>query len=149
MANREVYWTLGAVRDGKIDHMRCFTKDRESAIQLFKEQKKLDPEFIDGPAYPAKGLMKKAKERVGVEVDAVSMLASTGMQVSGIIKNWRIKAAGLCATRSKDGRDFKDNELFHAIFVEPVDPDNRTRKPSLLANEAIRMSDIENLEEIS
>jgi len=104
----------------------------------------VDKLAFDIPFYKVKGFNKGNQNSLAVTLKA-SDVRYTGNTYTGVFQGWNFIANGLKAT-NVDGQSFDDDELIVPQFESPVDSSNKSPKPRVKINTAIRVSDAEDVE---
>jgi hypothetical protein len=124
--------------------------ESEAAVRKeFKKKHRIDPLAVVGPIYEVKNKPAE-KPRMGITVSARDLMRTTTKAFEGHYKGWTVFGNGLKALEI-EGRKYGENELIRPVIETLVDPnsDPKPPKPRLKPTEALRLSDLDNVKELS
>jgi len=124
--------------------------ESEAAVRKeFKRRHRVDPLAVIGPIYEVKDKPAE-KLRLGISVSTRVLLQNTNKSFSGVYKGWVVYGNGLPATEV-DGHKYEANELIRPYIDTVADSasDPKPPRPRLKPNEALLLSDLENVQELS
>jgi hypothetical protein len=134
--------------DGTTQDPRPDKESADACAALFKEKHERDPLTVFGPVYEVKDKAAPDQQRVAVSLTTKDLLRKTSKAYSGTYRGWVVMGNGLKAVTDADGNSYKDNELIAPLFDSVINPEDKPTKPRIKDHEAMRLSDLEDVQEL-
>jgi hypothetical protein len=137
-----------ANEDGTTNEPRPDKESSDACFQEFKNKHRIKPVSVYGPVYEVKDKAAPENQRIAVTLTTKDILRKTSKAYEAKFRGWKVYGNGLKAVTDAAGTSYKDNELMAPLFDSPVNPDNKPTKPRIKDHEALRMSDLEDVQEL-
>jgi hypothetical protein len=134
--------------DGTTNEPRPDKESAEACEKAFKDKHRLKAMASFGPVYEVKDKAAPENQRAAVTLTTKDILRKTSKSYEGVFRGWKVYGNGLKAVTDAKGESFKDNELIAPLFDVPVNPDEKPSKPRIKDNEALKLSDLEDAQEL-
>jgi len=95
--------------------------------------------------YVAMGTGMSEAQRISVTVTPEQLMRRTKVAFKGQFRGWNVWASGLAACKVGD-QEYNDNDLVSVVFDTLVDKNTKIPKPKLKQREAVRLSDLDEVE---